>query len=206
MVRAAIVGLGWWGKTLVDAVHGKSDKIQFVAANTRTRAKAEDFCKEKKLDLRDDLDAILKDTKIDAVVYATPHSMHEEHIKRAAAAGKHVYVEKPFALTVKSGKAAMDAVKKSGIVLGIDFQRRFHPSVGEIRKRIKDGSLGTISCCVGEISSPGALVLPKESWRTNPDESPAGAMTGSPDGRFHRPRRRCRRGLLRQHPTGGAAG
>ncbi|MBM3359562.1 MAG: Gfo/Idh/MocA family oxidoreductase [Betaproteobacteria bacterium] len=178
MIRAAIVGLGWWGKTLVEAVHGKSDKIQFVAANTRTRAKAEDFCKERKIDLRDDLDAVLKDAKVDALVYATPHSMHEEHIKRAAAAGKHVYVEKPFALKVASAKAAIDAVKKAGVVLGVDFQRRFHPSVGEIRKRIKDGSLGTLTFAVGEVSSPGGLALAKESWRVNPEETPAGAMTG----------------------------
>jgi predicted dehydrogenase len=178
MIRAAIVGLGWWGKTLVDSVHGKSDKISFVAANTRTRAKAEDFCRERKIDLRDDLDVILKDAKVDAVVYATPHSMHEEHIKRAAAAGKHIYVEKPFALKVASARAAIDAVKKTKLVLGVDFQRRFHPSVAEIRNRIKNGQLGTLSFAVGEVSSPSGLALPKESWRVNPEETPAGAMTG----------------------------
>ncbi|MBI4206510.1 MAG: Gfo/Idh/MocA family oxidoreductase [Betaproteobacteria bacterium] len=178
MIRAAIVGLGWWGKTVVDAVQGKSDKIEFVAGCTRTRAKAEEFCRDKKIDLRDDLDSILNDPKIDAVVYTTPHSKHEEHIKRAAQAGKHVCVEKPFTLNVASARAAVDAVKKAGVVLGVDFQRRFHPSVGEIRKRIRDGSLGTLSFCVGEVSSPSGLALPKESWRTNPEETPAGAMTG----------------------------
>lgn len=178
MIRAAIVGLGWWGKTVVDAVQGKSDKITFVAGSTRTRAKAEEFCRERKIDLRDDLDSILSDPKIDAVVYTTPHSKHEEHIKRAAQAGKHVCVEKPFTLNVASAKAAVDAVKKAGIVLGVDFQRRFHPSIGEIRKRVRDGSLGTISFCVGEVSTPSGLALPKESWRVSPEETPAGAMTG----------------------------
>jgi predicted dehydrogenase len=178
MIRAAIIGLGWWGKTIVDAVHGKSDKLTFVAGNTRTRSKAEEFCAERKIDLRDDLDAILKDPKIDAVVFTTPHSQHEEHIRRAAQAGKHVYVEKPFTLTVTSAKAAIEVVKKAGIVLGVDFQRRFHPSIGEIRNRIRDGRLGTLSCCVAEVTSPSGLALPKESWRINPEETPAGAMTG----------------------------
>lgn len=178
MIRAAIVGLGWWGKTVVEAVQGKSDQITFVAGNTRTRAKAEEFCRDKKIDLRDDLDSILKDPKIDAVVYTTPHSKHEEHIKRAVQAGKHVCVEKPFTLNVASARAAVDAVKKAGVVLGVDFQRRFHPSIGEIRKRVRDGSLGTISFCVGEVSTPSGLALPKESWRVNPEETPAGAMTG----------------------------
>lgn len=178
MLRAAIVGLGWWGKNIVESVQGKSDQITFVAANTRTRAKAEDFCRDKKIELRDDLDAILKDPKIDAIVYTTPHSMHEEHVKRAAQAGKHVCMEKPFTLTAASARAAIEAVKKAGVVLAVDFQRRFHPSVGEIRKRIRDGSLGPISFCVGEVSTPSGLALPKESWRVNPEEAPAGAMTG----------------------------
>ena len=178
MIKAAIVGLGWWGKTIVDAVHGKSDKITFVAGNTRTRSKAEEFCRERKIDLRDDLDAILSDPGIDAVVFTTPHSQHEEHIRRAAQAGKHVYVEKPFTLTVPSARSALDAVKKAGIVLGVDFQRRFHPSIAELRNRIMDGRLGTIACCVAEVTSPGGLALARESWRVNPEETPAGAMTG----------------------------
>ena len=178
MIRAAIVGLGWWGRTIVDTVHGKSGKIEFVCANTRTRAKAEEFCREKKIELRDSLQDILKDPKIDAVVYTTPHSQHEEHVKRAAQAGKHVCMEKPFTLTAASARAAVDAVKKAGVVLAVDFQRRFHPSIAEIRRRVRDGSLGTISFCVGEVSTPSGLALPKESWRVNPEETPAGAMTG----------------------------
>jgi predicted dehydrogenase len=63
-------------------------------------------------------------------------------------------------------------------VLGIDFQRRFHPSIVEIRNRIRDGRLGTIACCVAEVTSPGGMALAKESWRINPEETPAGAMTG----------------------------
>jgi predicted dehydrogenase len=159
-------------------VQGKSDQVKFVAANTRTRAKVEDFCKQHKIELRDDLDSILKDRDIDAVVYTTPHSQHEEHIKRAAQAGKHVYVEKPFTLTVASAKSALAAVKTAGVVLGLDFQRRFHPSIGEIRARVRDGRLGTICFGVAEATAPGGLFMPKESWRTNPAETPVGAMTG----------------------------
>ncbi|HUF80324.1 MAG TPA: Gfo/Idh/MocA family oxidoreductase [Burkholderiales bacterium] len=178
MVRAAIVGLGWWGKTVVDAVQGKSDKITFVAGCTRTRSKAEDFCRERNIELRDDLDAVLNDKNVEAVVFTTPHSQHEEHIRRAAQARKHVCVEKPFTLTAKSAKAALSAVKKARVVIAVDFQRRFHPSVIEMNRRVKDGSLGTLTFCVGEVSTPSGLALAKESWRVNPEETPAGAMTG----------------------------
>jgi predicted dehydrogenase len=178
MVRAAIIGVGRWGQTLVNSVQGKSDKITFVAGSTRTRSKAEDYCRERNIDLRDDLDAILNDPNVDAVVYATPHSQHEEHIKRAAKAGKHIFVEKPFTLDVESAKSARAAVNAAGVVLGIDFQRRFHPSIGEIRDRIGDGRLGTISSATAEIITPSGFALTGEHWRINPEETPAGAMTG----------------------------
>jgi predicted dehydrogenase len=178
MVRAAIVGVGRWGQTLVNSVYGKSDKISIVAGTTRTRGKAEDFCQERNIDLRDTLDAILGDPDIDAVLFATPHSQHEEHIKQAAKAGKHIFVEKPFTLDVASAKSAIDAVNAAGVTLGIDFQRRFHPSIREIRDRIHDGRLGTISSAAAEIITPSGFALTGEHWRIDPEETPAGAMTG----------------------------
>jgi predicted dehydrogenase len=178
MIRAAIVGLGGWGKNLVNSVQGKSDQIGFVACHTRTRAKAEEFCRDGNIDLRDNLQAILEDPEIDAVVYTTPHSQHEEHVRRAAAAGKHVFVEKPFALTVASAKSALDAVATAGVALGVDYQRRFHPSIAEIRSRIKDGRLGTVCFGVAEATAPGGLFMAKESWRALSNETPVGAMTG----------------------------
>ena len=73
MMRAAIVGLGWWGKTLVEAVSGVSDKIQFVAATTRSLSDdAKKFSKEHNLDLRDSYENIIADPDIDAVVLVTP--------------------------------------------------------------------------------------------------------------------------------------
>jgi len=87
MLRAAIVGLGWWGRSLVSAVQGKGEEIGFVAAHTRTPAKAEEFCRETKIPLVASLDAILADPAIDAVVFATPHSEHGPQVERAAAAG-----------------------------------------------------------------------------------------------------------------------
>ena len=93
MIKAAIVGLGWWGKTLVNSVQGKSDVIHFTAAHTRTRAKVEDFCRDKGLAFQDDLETILRDPAIDAVVYAAQHTNRREQVQKTAAAGKHVFVE-----------------------------------------------------------------------------------------------------------------
>jgi predicted dehydrogenase len=66
----------------------------------------------------------------------------------AAVAGKHVHVEKPLTLDRPSAEAAVGAAKRAGIVLAVGFNRRFHPSVVEIRKRLADGSLGKVMSMV----------------------------------------------------------
>lgn len=179
MVRAAIVGIGRWGRTLIGAVQGKSERIRFVAGHNRTRAHAESFCAEHGIALKDSLDAILADPAIDAVVFATPHSEHGAQVERAASAGKHVMMEKPFTLDRLSAARALDAAARAGIVLGVAYPRRFHPGMAELRARIADGRLGTILHCYGEQTAPAGLFMDPHSWRADAAEAPAGAMTAS---------------------------
>ena len=110
MVRAAIIGLGRWGKSLVNSVHGKTDAIQFVAGHSRTRAGAEDFLKEKNIPFVDSYDAILANKSIDAVVLATPHSQHAEQVGAAS-----IMVVPPYydPLSFREIKAYYTAVAES---------------------------------------------------------------------------------------------
>src|SRR5262252_5182453 len=135
MIRAAIVGLGRWGRSLVTSVQGKSDEIRFVRAHTRTRASAEGFCRDKGVPLTDSYEQILADRDVDAVVLATPHSQHEQQVLQAAAAGKHIHVEKPITLDRAGAERAVAAARKAGVVLAVGYCRRFHPSVAGIRAR-----------------------------------------------------------------------
>ncbi len=176
MIRAAIAGLGWWGQNLVNAVKDSS-ATRFVAANTRNQATAAPFCAERGLRWTDDLDSILRDPAIDAVVFATPHSLHADQVKRAAAAGKAVFVEKPFALTLTDALSMKDAADKAGIVLAVGFNRRFHPSMARLRDAIRSGSLGTIVTINAEQTALHGLALTPDAWRASPDEAPGGAMT-----------------------------
>src|SRR5215216_6294733 len=112
MLRAAIVGLGWWGQNLVSAAQGKGE-VEFVLAQTRTKSKAEEFCRTKGIKLVDQYEEVLADKVIDAVVLATPHSQHGDQVREAAAAGKHVFCEKPFTLTAIDGGNAIAAADKA---------------------------------------------------------------------------------------------
>ncbi len=177
MIRIAVVGIGHWGRTLVSAVQGNSERIRFTAGHTRTPAKAAAFCAEKGIALYDSLDAILSDPEIDAVYFATPHSEHGRHVELAAAAGKHVFMEKPFTLDRKSAASAIEAVRRAGVTLGVAYPRRFHPNMIELKARVDDRRLGTIAHCYGEQNTPAGLFMAEGSWRATQVEAPGGAMT-----------------------------
>ncbi|MBI4182771.1 MAG: Gfo/Idh/MocA family oxidoreductase [Proteobacteria bacterium] len=176
MIKAAIVGLGGWGQVLVRSVQNKSPRIRFTAGVTRTPAKAEAFARENGFPVHAELDAVLKDPAIDAVVLATPHSQHSEQVVRAAKAGKHVMVEKPFTLTKASAEAAVGACRNAGVVFALAHNRRFLPATRELKARIQSGSLGTVLHAEGHMSGPSGHFYEPGLWRVGDDESPVGNM------------------------------
>jgi predicted dehydrogenase len=178
MINAAIVGLGWWGRTLVESVQGTSDQVRFVAACTRTvTPQAVEFAEANEMRMLDDYDTVLADGAVDAVVLATPHSMHSAQTIAAASAGKHVFCEKPFALTKADAEAAAEATQRAGVVLAVGYNRRFHPEMTRLRERIRNGDLGTILHVEATMTFPNALFLTEAQWRAHREETPCGGLT-----------------------------
>jgi predicted dehydrogenase len=177
MIRAASVGLGWWGKTLANSIQD-SDKINVVMATTRTLNNIEDYCKEINAEIASSYDEIVNSDKVDAVILATPHSKHLEQIVQAVNNGKHVFVEKPITLTAADAKIAYDEAKKNDKVLAVGFNRRFHPNFIKIVEMIKNNELGKVLHIEGTINAPGLWMYAPESWRSSAAETPAGGMTG----------------------------
>ena len=178
MIRAAQVGLGWWGKTLVESVQGVSPDIQFVAAVSRSQADDhKQFAADQKLTLYKTYEEALADPKVDAVVLATPHSLHSPQVIAAATAKKHVFCEKPFALTKADAQAAVEATKKAGVTLGLGYNRRFHPEMTKLRNQIRSGELGTVLHVEATMTFPNGLFLKPDAWRADKHETPCGALT-----------------------------
>ena len=145
MVNLAIIGLGRWGRVLVDAVQGKTDLVQFTNAVTRTPSKVEDYCKANSITLTSDYSTILSDPKIDGVVLATPHSQHEQQIIDAVRARKHVFCEKPPGRTAAEVRDVISIENQNpGSVLMYGFNHRFHHSVRDALKIVEEGSLGAV--------------------------------------------------------------
>ena len=177
MINAAIVGIGWWGQVLVRSVNN-SEKIKVSKGYTRTPGNAGEFIEEMGIKLHDSYEDLLTDDDIDAVILATPHSSHVEQIKLAADAKKHIYVEKPLALTLSETKDAISHARNAGVEICVGFQRRGHPSMVAALSAVRDGSLGRIIHVEGHQSAPGLRIYKPGSWRQERDEQPAGGMTG----------------------------
>ncbi|GGF17687.1 oxidoreductase [Aliidongia dinghuensis] len=176
-VRAAIVGLGRWGRRLVDSVEG-SDKIRIVAGVTRRLERAQGFAAAKGFPLGADYDAILADPSIDAVILATPHSLHADQVVAAAAAGKQIFCDKPFTLDKASAERSVAAAREAGVTLAVGFNRRFLPAVRQLERLMADGTIGTVLHAEAHFSVNAIGRYDDDSWRLDRREVPGGGLTG----------------------------
>jgi predicted dehydrogenase len=176
MLRAAIFGMGRWGNRLTESVQG-SEKIRFVKGISREPANHKEFSQRTGIKVVSSYGRVLKDPEVDAVVLATPHSLHTKQIIQAARAGKHVFVEKPITLTRKSAEKAIEACRAAGITLGIGLNRRYAPSFIELMNRVRAGQIGDVLHVEGAHSGPTGFGLKPGNWRSTRVEAPAGGMT-----------------------------
>ena len=125
---------------------------------------------------------------------ATPHSLHADQIVRVAAAGKPVFCEKPLALKRADAERAVAAVKKAGVPIGVGQNKRFWPSMVELRRVVASGALGRVMHIEGHYSNENSG-MHFSAWRDSPER-----ISGRRHDRHrHPPARR-----LRQHRrTGG---
>jgi predicted dehydrogenase len=177
MIRAAIVGLGRWGRQLVGAASGHG-RLKIVRAVEPDVDRARGFCAEHHLKLTGSLDAVLADAAIDAVLLATPHSLHLPQVMACAAARKHVFCEKPLALCRADAARMFDACRQAGVTLAVGHNRRFWPAMAALRDIVAGGELGAILHIEGHNSNENSQNI-TAGWRLSPEESPGGGLTGA---------------------------
>jgi predicted dehydrogenase len=176
MIEAAIVGLGRWGRAHIDAASG-SERLRFVHAVDPSSA-ARTYAEGQGIRSSGEFERALRDRAVKAVVLATPHSMHRAQVVAAAAAGKHVFCEKPFALREEDARAMVEACARAGVALAVGHNRRFWPAMRELARIVAGGSLGRVLHVEGHNSNENSNRV-TGGWRTLPGESPGGGMTGA---------------------------
>ncbi len=178
VVNAAIIGLGWWGKNIVNAVQGKSTQLKFVRGVTKEIAETQAFAAQHGIPLCSELADVLADPEIEAVVLATPHSLHADQIVAAARAGKHVFCEKPLSLKRADAERAVKACLEAKRVIGVGQNKRFWPSMTALRGVAAGGSLGKVMHIEGHYSNENSSNF-FAGWRDQPEETPGAGMTGT---------------------------
>ncbi len=178
MIDAAIVGLGRWGKSIVEAVQGKSRRLRFVCGISKEPEPVRDFAATHGFDLRTEFSDAVADPRVEAVFLATPHSLHVEQIVAVAAAGKAVWCEKPLALTRAEAERAIAACAKAGVGFGLGNNKRCFASMRELKRTVAAGIIGDVLHVEGHFCNEHSTRV-KGGWRDDPRESPGGGMTGA---------------------------
>lgn len=177
-VQAALVGYGWWGKKMAALVGAGGERIA-IALVVDPSDEARRAAQDNGFRTAADLDAALIDPRIDAVILATPHAFHTAQIRAATAAGKHVFCEKPLALTASEAEESVRLCAVGGLVLGIGHERRFEPAMKQLIEEARSGALGRIVQIEANFSHDKFVGLPPSNWRLDPANAPLAGMTAT---------------------------
>ena len=178
-VGIALIGLGWWGKKMLNVLGAAPDDIRVVRAVEPSHNSVAALCAEKGVALSADYADALADPAVEAVVLATPHLLHGEQIEAAVAAGKHVFCEKPLAFTKAGAEKAVGLCRDAGLVLGMGHERRWEPPVAGLLAKADAGDLGRIHQIEANFSHDKFLALDRDNWRLKAEQAPAGGMTAT---------------------------
>ena len=138
--KVAAIGCGQWGRNIVRNLSqlGALSAISDLCDNT-----ASEFASRYEVPARR-FEELLEDYDIEAVAIATPAALHAVHTRKALEAGKHVFVEKPLAMSVPDGQLLSNIARDRQRVLMVGHVLRYHPVVRKLLQEVRSGRLGTV--------------------------------------------------------------
>jgi predicted dehydrogenase len=177
MIKAAIIGLGWWGQTILRNLANSTviRPVLGVDPLDSSRAAASALGIETSPRFED----ALAHPDVEAVILCTPQDRHADQIVAAAQSGRHVFCEKPLCTTSAEAEIAIAAIRKAGVQLGIGHERRFEPAVIEMRKRFAAGEFGNALMLEGNFNQDLFLKLPADNWRLSNTVNPVGPLSAT---------------------------
>jgi len=177
VINAAIIGLGGWGRRLVDSVHGKSERIRFTSAVVRRPERVAEYAEAHGIAVGSDLDAVLADRSIDTVVVSSAAGVHGSQGLQVIRAGKPVMVIKPLALNSAEANELRDEAASRGQILALGYNRCFLPANAELRRVVAEGELGTPLHAEGNFCVDRYGSIDSDDWKADPEQTPPGGLT-----------------------------
>jgi predicted dehydrogenase len=142
--RIGIIGLGMALKPHALSLKDLADRVEVAAAFAPSAARRDEAARAWGVPVVDSLDRIMADRSIDTVLILTPPWTHTDLANQAAAAGKHVLLEKPVETNAARATAIVETCERAGVRLAIVFQHRFRPAALELAKLVHGGKLGKL--------------------------------------------------------------
>src|SRR5258706_12083005 len=174
-LRVACLGMGWWSDVLADAIQ-RSGKLKIDACYSRSEEKRAKFAAKYGCRAAPSYEEILDDPTIAAIINTTPNGTHLDTTREAAAAGKHVFLDKPIANTIADARALTRACRDAGVVLALGYQRRRESHFRWIRSEIDAGNFGKLVNAEANISRDRLGKIDLTSWRYTAAGMPGGVM------------------------------
>jgi predicted dehydrogenase len=177
MIKAAVIGLGWWGQTILKALLDSKIIAPVLGVDPMQPARA--AAAALGIDTAPRFEDALANKDVEAVILCTPQQHHAEQIVAAAQSGRHVFCEKPLCTTAADAQTAIAAVRTAGVQLGIGHERRFEPAIIEMRSRFASGEFGDPLLLEGNFSQDKFLKLPSDNWRLSVAANPVGPLSAT---------------------------
>jgi predicted dehydrogenase len=152
-----VVGLGYWGPNLARNFAGLPDAELTWLCDARPAVRERFGAMFPQARTTAELDDLLSDPVLDAIVLATPVPTHAALAVRVLEAGKHCFVEKPLAQSVADAQAAVDAAERTGRTLMVGHLLQYHPGIARLKALVEDGSLGEVRYIYGNRLNLGKL-------------------------------------------------
>ena len=162
-VRLGLIGAGNMGPTWAEAGMHYAPNASVVAVGGGTRAPG--LAAQFGFEVEPSVDALLARRDVDAVIVCSPQVTHHQNVLLAAAAGKHILVEKPMALNVAQADEMIAAADAAGVTLGVVSQHRFRRTPVAAKRLIESGAIGTVRMVqVRGITPPWTLPTGNQPW------------------------------------------
>lgn len=144
MIQTAIIGMGRMGKIHLENLSRKIKDIEVVSVVTPSYNGQQFALNNGIKNVSDDIDIILKNPEIDAVVICSPNSTHSEYAIRCAKAGKAIFCEKPIDMSLKKAHETISIISELNIPIMIGFNQRFDKNFSKVKDAISKGRIGNI--------------------------------------------------------------
>jgi predicted dehydrogenase len=142
MITVAILGGGFMGAAHAGNYRALGDRVRVKTVFSRTAERAQRVAEIVGAEASTDLETTIADPAVDAIDICLPTILHRETAERAFGAGKHVFLEKPIALTIEDAEAILAAAARSGTTFMVGLVLRFWPEYVELKRRVAAGELG----------------------------------------------------------------